>query len=405
MRVFRISILAHLIIFISIGCNKRKTNQLSIKTSAVDAEIHGDILKGPSALNDPDRFVWGSSVLKGTDGKYHMVYNTWKCGDSLPPFSDSWVLHSELAYAVSDFPDKNFRFVKIVLKAARFDGLPNNWDAQMVTNPHLKEFNGKYYLYYVGGSDPGVQQKGSKGEHLNKRNRVQQSLKIGVIAFNNFDALVTGNFTRPKNPLLSPRTRVKPDNITNPSPEGTRPKPDNIIVVNPSVVQRPSDGKYLLFFKGNVYNPHWRGVHGVAISDSPIGPFIPNEDYVFDIKLANGKIASAEDPFVWYHKTDHKFYAIIKDFSGKITDTEPGLAMLESKDGIKWIQQEKPFILKKEVTLKNGEIVKVKRLERPQLLISENGNPLVLYCACSIVDVNSRKDGSSFNIQIPLITE
>ena len=59
--------------------------------------------------------------------------------------------------------------------------------------------------------------------------------------------------------------------------------------------------------------------------------------------------------------------------------------------------------MKKEVVLKNGDTLKLHRLERPQLLIDARGNPRVLYGACSIVDINPRKDGTSFNVQIPLV--
>ena len=199
-----------LIILITItsvySCREKQALHLRIKPLPVDARVVGDIMEGPSVLNDENRFVWGGSVLKGDDGKYHMVYNTWEAGDSIPAFTDSWVLHSKLAYAVSDFPDKNFKFKKIILRGRLFEGDSLAWDAQMVTNPHLKKFKGSYYLYYVGSSDPGVQPVGSKGEKVNKRNRVQQSQKIGVIAFDSFDDLLSGNFKRPDQPLLAPRT-------------------------------------------------------------------------------------------------------------------------------------------------------------------------------------------------------
>ncbi|MDY7395081.1 glycoside hydrolase family protein [Aureibaculum sp. 2210JD6-5] len=384
------------------NCGKKNDESLKIKAKSIDAVVEGDILKGESVLNDPDRFVWGASVIKGEDGKYHMFYSTWECGDSIPKFTDSWVLHSKIAYAVSDEPDKNFKFQKIVLQGKGLEGDSIAWDTQMVHNPHIKRFENKYYLYYLGSKDPGIQPQGSKGEKLNKRNRVQQNQQIGVIEFNTFDDLVVGNFTRPTSPLLSPRTRVKPDNIVNPSPDGTTPKPDNIIVVNPSVVKRPSDGKFLLYFKGNFYNPHWRGVHGVAIADSPNGPFTTTDNFVFDFMDAEGKIASAEDPYVWHHPEHKKFYSVVKDFSGLITEGKPGLALLESLDGIKWTKPINPFFMKKEVVLNSGDSIKVNRLERPQLLIDENGNPTVLYAACSIVDINPRQDGASFNVHIPL---
>ncbi len=395
-------LLRSLCISILIANYSCKKPTLTIEAKSIDAQVSDNILTGPSVLNDPDRFVWGASVIKGDDGKYHMLYNTWECGDSIPEFSNSWVLYSKIAYAVSNLPDKDFKFQKIILRGRANEGDSTAWDAQMVSNPHVKKFNGKYYLFFIGSSDPGIQPKGSKGENLNKRNRVQQNQKIGVIEFNSFEDLVTGNFTRPDTPLLSPRTRVKAENIIDPSPDGTITKPDNIVVVNPSVVHRPSDGKFLLYFKGNLYDPHWKGVHGVAVSDSPSGPFEATDHFVFDIKLENGKIASAEDPYVWYHKTHERFYAVIKDFTGEITEDEPGLAILESYDGIHWLKPDDSFFMKKEVILINGDTIKVNRLERPQLLTDREGNPEVLYCACSIVNINPRKDGSSFNVHIPL---
>ena len=388
------------ITFISCTSNNNKT--LQVEALTIDAQVVGNTLYGPSVLNDPDRFVWGGTVIKGDEGKYHMLYGTWECGDTIPAFSNAWVLYSKIAYAVSDYPDRDFRIQKIVLKGRALDGDTTAWDAQMVSNPHLKKFNGKYYLYYIGSVDPGIQSIGSKGENVNKRNRVQQYQKIGVIEFNSFEDLMAGNFKRPDEPILSPRTRVKPDNIVEPSPEGTKPKPDNIIVVNPSVVQRPSDGKYLLYFKGNYYDPHWRGIHGVAISDSPTGPFTATDHFVFDIQLEDGRLASAEDPYVWFHSTHQKFYAVFKDFSGKITEGKPGLALLESFDGIKWTKPDNPFFMKKELVLNSGDTIRVNRLERPQLLIDEHGNPVVLYSACSLIDINPRQDGSSFNVHIPL---
>ncbi|WP_421810062.1 glycoside hydrolase family protein [Flagellimonas sp.] len=387
------------------SCHEDKSPTLTIHPLPINATIQGDILEGPSVLNDPDRFVWGGSALKGDDGKYHMLYSTWESGDSLPKFGDSWVLHSKIAYAVSDHPDRDFKFQKVVLQGRALEGDSLAWDAQMVHNPHLKRFNGTYYLYYIGSKDPGPQPQGSKGENVNKRNRVQQSQKIGVIAFNNFQDLMSGNFKRPDQPLLSPRTRVKSNDIVDPSPEGTQAKPDNIIVVNPAVVQRPSDGKFLLFFKGNLYEPHWKGVHGVAISDSPTGPFVPSDDFVFDIKDKNGKISSAEDPYVWYHQKHKRFYAVFKDFTGNITGKEPGLAVLESLDGMDWTKPESSFFMAKEVILKNSDTIKVHHLERPQLLLDDIGNPLVLYGACSLINVGPRKDGSSFNVQIPIRTD
>jgi len=158
----------------------------------------------------------------------------------------------------------------------------------------------------------------------------------------------------------------------------------------------------LLYFKGNFYNPGWRGVHGVAISDSPTGPFTATDNFVFDIRNEDGTVASGEDPYVWYHKINKRFYVVLKDFTGRITEGKPGLALLESLDGIKWTKPSNPFFMKKEVVLDSGDTIKVDRLERPQFLIDEDGNPQVLYAACAIINIGPTKKGETFNVHIPL---
>ena len=312
------------------------------------------VVKSPNTLQLEGYFVWGGTVIEGKDKKYHMLFSLWECGEKRAAFQDGWLINSKIAYAFSDYPHKGFEFQKIVLRGRIFDGDSSAWDAQSVHNPHIKEFNQKYYLYYTGTCDPGPQPKGSPGENLSKRDRLQQNQKIGVIEFESFQDLLTGEFKRPDKPLLIPRTRVKKNNVFNPSPDGIVAKPDNLIVVNPSVVYRPSDEKYLLYFKGNLWDPNWRRVHGVAIGNSPAGPFAALDDFVFDIRLENGKIASAEDPYVWYYKKLNRFYAVIKDFTGKITGSMPGLAILVSSDGINWQKPVNSLFMKTELLFTNG---------------------------------------------------
>jgi hypothetical protein len=331
-----------------------------------------------------------------------MLFSLWECGDTWAPFQDGWLLSSKIAYAVSDHPDRDFQFKQIVLSGRLHSGDASAWDAQSVHNPHLREFNGKYYLYYTGSCDPGPQPPGSAAENLSKRNRIQQNQKLGVIEFASFQDLLRGHFRRPDRPLLVPRTRVKRDTVLFPSPPGTRPKPDNLIVVNPSVVFRPADGKYLLYFKGKLWDPNWRGVHGVALGDSPFGPFTALDEFVFDIRLADGRIASAEDPYVWFHKGHQRFYATFKDFTGKITGDRPGLALLFSCDGIHWEKPVSSLFMDKALLFPHGQSLPVSNLERPQLLIGPGGAPLVLYAACSVDRVGGKRDGSTFNVQIPL---
>lgn len=374
------------------------------RSEAVDLQIvsaDSSRVAGHSCFQVDNHFVWGASPIQGEDGKYYLVFAGFETGTYC--FSDAWVLGSKLGLAVSDNPDGGYHFLGFFLNQDGYAPDTSSWDAQTVHNPHIRKFDGKYYLYYIGGADPIglVPIRCSSGE-LDRRSRIQQSLKIGVIVFDSFDQLLKGDYTHSTQPLLTPRTRVKEDAIVDPSPEGTQPLPDNIIVVNPSVVYRPSDRKYLLYFKGNIYDPTWRGVHGVAISDSPTGPFVPLDREIFTVETTDGEKLSAEDPYVWYSQDDQLFYAIFKDFTGKFTKGEPSLALMYSKDGIDWLLPEHSQFLKKELILNSGDTIRVDRLERPQFLLDEKGNPLILYAACSVINVNPRTDGGCFNVQIPL---
>jgi hypothetical protein len=167
-----------------------KVSPGKIQAAKVDQAQYPTEIQGASVLQIPGYFVWGGSVIKGEDHKYHMLFSLWESGPGTENFTNSWVLESKIGYAVSDYPDRAFRFQKIVLQGRRYDGDTLAWDAQMVHNPHIKRFNGKYYLYYIGSRDPGVQPKGSTGEGLDKRSRVQQSQCTGVIEFDSFQELL-----------------------------------------------------------------------------------------------------------------------------------------------------------------------------------------------------------------------
>ena len=391
-----------LLLYIMISCQKPV---YYYQAQPVDLTVISDSgrisVEGSSILQLPDSFVWGGSPIRIKD-QYYLFFSAWESGTNIPPFGSSWMLYSKIGIAVSDSPAGNFQPLKIFLKGRKDQGDSTAWDAQSAHNPLIREFNGKYYLYYVSSKYPDNFPTDVNGEMLSKSERVRLNQKIGVIEFNSIEDLLAGNFTRFDKPLLAPRTRVVHVPVNDASPVGTIAKADNLIVVNPAVVYRPSDGKYLLFFKGNIYDPNWRGVHGVALGDSPTGPFTVTDNFVFDFDDGSGKKVSAEDPYVWYHKKDKCFYAVVKDFNGKLTGSEPGLAILKSADGISWNPAPVPLFMKKELILKDGTHLKVDRLERPQLLLDENDDPIVLCAACSVDPCNAKQDGGTFNVQIPV---
>lgn len=379
--------------------------QHSWQAGAVNIDIidRGDskFPSGFSAFSLKNHFVWcGSAIWAEEDGKYYLFYSAMESGPEKPEFIDAWLLGSMIGVAVSDSPYGGYKDIGIIYNKDGYRPDNSSWDAQMAHNPHVKRYNGKYYLYYCGTADPG--EKAFVKGKLSRRDRLQQNQKLGVLCFRSIKELLEGKFTCNEQPLLAPRTRVKPDNVLEPSPEGTVAQPDNLILVNPAVVYHPLKKKYYLYFKGNVYDPTWRGVHGVAIADAPEGPFTVQDDYVFEFETGNNRKLNAEDPFVWYHRKDNCFYAVFKDFTGGFTKDKPGLAIMYSDDGIHWKLPEHSLFMNKEIILKNGKHIEVDRLERPQLLLDENDEPIVLYSACSITPLNRKQDGSSFNVQIPI---
>ncbi len=393
--------------FEEMGCSLPEDwPQRSYQAGPVDMEVvqRGDseFPVGFSAFSLEGHFVWcGSAIRAEEDGRYYLFYSAMESGTGHPPFVDAWLLGSKIGVAVSDSPYGGYKNIGFVYNKDGYTPDRSLWDAQTVSNTHIKRFNGKYYLYYCGSVDPGENAR-IKGT-LSKRDRIQQNQKLGVLCFNSIKELLEGKYTCNEQPLLIPRSRVKPNNVLEPSPEGTAVKPDNLIMVNPAVVYCPANRKYFLYFKGNVYDPGWRGVHGVAISDEPAGPFRVLDDNVFEFETGTDQKLNAEDPYVWYHRKDRCFYAVFKDFTGGFTQGKPGLAIMYSKDGLHWELPEHSLFMNKEIILKNGEHVDVDRLERPQLFLDENDDPIVLYSACSITPLNQKKDGSSFNIQIPVL--
>jgi hypothetical protein len=380
--------------------------QRSYQAGAVDMEIvqRGDskFPSGFSAFSLQGHFVWcGSAIQAEEDGRYYLFYSAMESGPDYPKFTDAWLLGSKIGVAVSDSPYGGYKNVGFVYNKDGYRPDRSSWDAQTVSNTHIKRFNGKYYLYYCGSVEPDADVP-VKGK-LSKRDKIQQNQKLGVLCFNSIKELLEGKFTCNEQPLLSPRTRVKPDNVLDPSPSGTTTKPDNLILVNPAVVYQPLEKKYYLYFKGNVYDPTWRGVHGVAIADAPEGPFTVLDESVFEFETGGNQKLNAEDPFVWYHRKDRCFYAVFKDFTGGFTKGKPGLAIMYSEDGIHWKLPKHSLFMNKEIILKSGKRVEVDRLERPQLLLDKDDEPIVLYSACSITPLNMKQDGSSFNIQIPIL--
>lgn len=81
-------------------------------------------------------WIWGSSVIKGEDGKYHMFADMWP--QSLE--FGNWVTNTEIAHAVSDTPEGPYVFSDIAIgprDSTYFDG-------KCAMNPRVIYYEGKY---------------------------------------------------------------------------------------------------------------------------------------------------------------------------------------------------------------------------------------------------------------------
>jgi hypothetical protein len=309
---------------------------------------------------DDGSFIWGASMVRDPEGKCHLFYSRWprELGHA------AWVTHSEVAHAVADKPLGPYRHVDLTLpvRGAEF------WDGLCTHNPTVHEFDGKYYLYYMGNTGDGKAMP-----KLNWTHRNNQRIGVAVADHPN------GPWKRFDKPLID--VSADPD------------APDALMASNPSICRRP-DGSFLMIYKavGKERPPPWGGpvVHLAATSETPTGPFVKHDGLVF---TKPGDPFPAEDPYIWMQ--DGRYLAIVKDMKGAFTKAGQSLALFESKDGLDWKVAAHPLASKLEINWQDRGIEEVKHLERPQIWF-EDGLPRVLFCAAD------RDREHSFNVHIPL---
>ncbi|MCD4723262.1 MAG: sulfatase-like hydrolase/transferase [Bacteroidales bacterium] len=360
----------------------------------IESQISKARISDKNKLSHNDYFTWGGSVIKGDDEKYHMFYARWPHGaknrvDSIAdkPFLGfkGWLKYSEIAYAVSDNPDGPFTYVKTLIRGS---GDSTKWNYFNAHNPHIKRFNNKIYLYYIA-TNPLLNEEDTQNTWM----QYIGGQRIGLVQANSIKDLISGNYEINSEPL------IVPDNINTLNR-----------VINPSVTQGP-DGKYLMMFKSSSQmNGHGHMAHWIACSDNPEGPFKLIGPVFTDATY------SAEDPYFWYDKKRNTFYAIVKDFShsGKLTPQFGSLALITSKNGISgWKPSEHPLVSLRQYINTAGDTIKLAHLERPQLLLDEDGQALVLYAAASEKSPYSvhepvkegKPEHNSFNVQIKILNK
>lgn len=336
-----------------------------------DLDLNPRIGKVDSAgiFFSPDQYSWCSSVIKGEDGKYHMLYSRWPHGKRLQnddPMNyifdgfRGWNKYSEIAHAVANRIDGPYRYVNTVLKG---DGDEKHWDRFTMHNPQVRKFGNAYYLYYISNDFDSTLYNDNKNFSAEWKHwlRYNSTQKIGVLKFRNFADLVKGKYTRSAKPLM---------------------RPDSVhtfeVTTNPTVTQGP-DGRYYMMYKSrkpNVGNmTFW-----MAVGNRPDGPFTLLSEVFTSAEMA------CEDPCIWYDKKRKRFYAAAKYYSNSklLAPQQGALVLITSEDGVHWKAATHSLISLREITFTNGKKINLAHLERPFVMTDAKGNVTGLFAAASI---------------------
>jgi len=312
------------------------------------------------ALRLDGYYVWDCSVIR-SGGKYHMFSSRWREDYG---FGGNWLFNSEIIRSVSDTPEGPYKFANVVLpRRGReyFDGMNTH-------NTCIKEYGGKFYLYYMGTTYGTKIPEGPEDENPDIYLETWNRKRIGVAVADDIE----GEFVRRDEPLLSPRDCSHWDCTA---------------TTNPSVAIMP-DGKTYMIYKSR------RGAYmplklGVAVADKPDGEFRRlTENPILDFADEDMHI---EDPFLWYDERRGKFCLIAKDDAKRgsygITGEWGSGFYAESDDCIDFKIGKNPKIYSRELKWDDGRVTVQGNLERPSLIFDENGEPTHIFCASGNADV------------------
>lgn len=331
--------------------------------------------KAVKALEFDDYYVWDCSVVK-SGGKYHMFTSRW---DKKLGFGWNWVFNSEIVHSVSDTPEGPYQFQNVVLpRRGReyFDGMNTH-------NTCVKEYKGKYYLYYMGCTYGGEIPQSLDEVSVIYAEETWNRKRIGLAVADD----VNGEFVRRDTPLLEPRDcRYW----------------DCTITTNPSVAILP-DGKTYMIYKSRRAYGHPLQL-GIAVADSPDGEFRRLTDE--PILQFEGTDYCIEDPFFWYDEKRKKFCLIAKDdckdVSTGITGEWGSGFYAESDDCIHFEIAPNPKVYSRKIQWTGGRETVQGNLERPYLLFDEAGKPTHLFCASGNGSQPYNFEGNTFVVCIKL---
>jgi hypothetical protein len=325
-------------------------------------------------FQDPDYWIWGASVIRGQDGRYHMFASRWTREVGF----GNWVTNSEVVRAIADKPAGPYKFQEVVLPVRGkeyFDGMCTH-------NPRIIKYQDQYLLYYFGTtykfplpdvSNPQVGRENWREAWMNKR--------IGLA----ISASVKGPWKRLDRPVIEPR----PDHW------------DASITSNPAPAVDPRTGHILLMYKSSTEGLTPPLLLGVSMADNPLGPYRRlSEEPILRFETESNNRRDVEDPYIWWNGKHYE--GIVKDRSGEICGEEGGGIHMWSKDGIQWHLFDQIKAYSREIVWDDGSRSHQNHFERPFLLI-EDGVPTHLFAATG-TGPRAWEFDRTWNMVIPLKT-
>ena len=329
---------------------------LCISSSTAQNSIYENIKASPvnGGFEMKDYWIWGSTVIKGDDAKYHMYASRWP---KYLPFHPGWMIASEIVHAVSDTPEGPYTYSDVSLGARG----AQYWDGRSCHNPKIVKYKNTYILYHMGSTHPFEEVTEENADQLTLDSKWcivgRWGKRIGMAT----SKTPYGPWERLNTPILD----VKPNTFY------------NFLTSNPSPLVK-EDGSVVLIFKSRDYRED--GTHGdmsvsVATAPSYQGPYTVLED---EPLFSMEKFGEIEDPHLW--RDEEGFHMIAKDQRGVITGGAGDGLLAHSKDGINWVVDESPKAYTKTIMWDDGKTIKQGQLESPFVLVEE-GIPTHIFFA------------------------
>lgn len=329
-------------------------------------------------LEMEDYWVWGSSVIKGEDGKYHMYASRWP---KYLKFHPGWMIASEIVHAVSNTPEGPYEFSDVALGARG----AQYWDGRSCHNPKIVKYKDTYILYHMGSTHPFEEVTPENADQLTLSSKWCIAGRWGKRVGMATSKSPYGPWKRLDAPILD----VKPNTFY------------SFLTSNPSPLIK-EDGSVVLLFKGRSYREdeltHTGQFIGVATAPSVEGPYtVVGDEPVF----SSEKFGEVEDPHLW--SDDEGFHMIAKDMTGDIVGDQyyHGGILAHSEDGINWVLDENPLAYTRKVKWGNGQTIEQGQLERPFVFV-EDGKPTHIFFATMDGPGGFGNGTKTWNMVIPL---